>query len=199
MGKITIHPPQIDLTRFQPHGLKWAELVVAVGRLSPEKNFGNLIHAVGQLDWPRLVLIGDGPLYGELCWLADAVGDDRVVLLGAIPNDRVARWLSLAEYFVCPSLYEQAPKVVWEAMASECACVISAQVGVVEDGVTGYLCDPDVCGIGTALERARKDENRREVAKAARKLVEGHLYAFQELIVAGRPTASSGAGKPALG
>ena len=86
---------------------------------------------------------------------------------------------------MCPSVYEQAPKVVWEAMASSCACVISAQVGVVEDGVTGYLCDPDVCGIGTALERARKDENRLRVVKKARQYVCRHFVADGQMATMG--------------
>ena len=86
-------------------------------------------------------------------------------------NSEVAKVLGQATYFVLPSLYDQSPKVVWEAMASGCACIVSAQVGIVEDGVTGWLMDPTVPGIRAGIERARNWPNRKVVCEAARKCV----------------------------
>lgn len=194
MPKVVVTPPQIDTTLFRP-GPKYENLIVSVGRLSPEKNIVPLILAAAELPWARLLIIGDGPLWEEVTRLAAAVGQ-RVDVAGTMRNAEVAKVLAQATYFVLPSLYDQSPKALWEAMACSCACVVSAQVGVVEDGATGYLCDPTVCGIGTAMERARKDENRQRVVAAARYLAYATRYTFSDQIVAGRPHADSGGGYP---
>ena len=191
MSKIIVTPPQIDTDLFRPRP-KYENLIVSVGRLSPEKNHAPLILAVAEIPWARLMIISDGPLAAQLIRLAVAV-EPRVVLTGSLPNAEVAKVLGQATYFVLPSLYDQSPKVVWEAMASSCACIVSAQVGIVEDGVTGYLCEPSVCGISTAIERARKDEKRQRVVKAARRWVEGHPSTSGSLIVESGCPAASGA------
>lgn len=174
MGKVVITPPQIDTDLFKPRP-KYENLIVSVGRLSPEKNHAPLILAVAELHWALLLIIGDGPLRPQLTRLAGAVGR-RVDLAGTMANSEVAKVLGQATYFVLPSVYDQAPKVVWEAMSAECACIVSGQVGVVEDGKTGYLCDPSVCGISTAIGRARKDENRQRVVKNAREFVRSRFH-----------------------
>ena len=171
MGKVIVTTPRIDTTLFRPAAHKWLGLVAAVGRLSPEKNIAALISAVAGLSWPRLWIAGDGPLHVELYALVESVGDNRIVLLGNVPNDLVAVILSKSEYFVLPSLYDQAPKALWEAMACACTCIVSAQVGVVEDGVTGFLCNPTAEGIRVALERSKNDPKRDRIAQEARRWV----------------------------
>ncbi|HLC06133.1 MAG TPA: glycosyltransferase family 4 protein [Anaerolineales bacterium] len=169
MSKVVVTPPKIDTDLFRP-GPKYENLIVSVGRLSPEKNHSTLILAAAELPWALLLIVGDGPLRPQLTRLAGAVGR-RVDVAGTMANSEVAKVLGQATYFVLPSLYDQSPKVVWEAMASECACIVSAQVGVVEDGVTGWLCEPSVCGISTAIERAKKDPRRQAICQAARMCV----------------------------
>ncbi|HAM41563.1 MAG TPA: hypothetical protein DCP69_09560 [Candidatus Omnitrophica bacterium] len=171
MGNIVVVPTHIDTDLFRPAAHRWPDLIAATSRQSPEKNIGALIAAVAYLPWAHLWVVGDGPLHWELSSLVASIWGSRIILLGSVPNDRVAGILSQSEYFVLPSLYDQAPKSLWEAMASGCLCVVSAQVGVVEDGVTGYLCDPDPSGIRAALERARMDPRRELVRDAARKYI----------------------------
>lgn len=197
MPKVIITPPVINTDLFRPRP-KYENLIVSVGRLSPEKNHAPLILAVAELPWALLLLIGDGPMRPQLTRLAGAVGR-RVDVAGTMANTEVAKALAQAAYFVLPSLYDQAPKVVWEAMACECACVVSAQVGVVEDGVTGWLCTPDVPGIRAGLERAREDENRQRVVGAARCFVSAHSVAFSNPIGDRRHPSASGAGVPVVG
>ena len=177
MPKVVVTPPQIDTALFKP-GPKYEDLIVSVGRLSPEKNHAPLILAVAELPWAKLLVIGDGPLRKELTGLVCAVNGSApmILLLGTLPNAKVAELLAQATYFVLPSLYDQAPKALWEAMSAECACIVSAQVGVVEEGVTGYLCTPDVSGIRAALERARTDPKRSRMAQNARRLVHSLFY-----------------------
>ena len=169
MGKIIVTPPAIDTELFRPRP-KYENLIVSVGRLSPEKNHAPLILAVAEIPWALLLLIGDGPLLGQLSRLAAAVGK-RVYVAGTIRNSEVAKVLAEATYFVLPSLYDQAPKALWEAMSAGCACIVSAQVGVVEDGVTGYLCDSNIRGISAALEFVRKDQRRPSIQAAGRQWV----------------------------
>jgi len=180
MSKIVITPPAIDTDLFRP-GPKYENLIVSVGRLSPEKNHAPLILAVAEIPWALLLIVGDGPLRGQLTRLAGAVGR-RVDVAGTMANSEVAKVLGQAAYFVLPSLYDQSPKVVREAMACESACIVSAQVGIVEDGVTGWPCEPTVPGIRGGIERARKDPKRKVICGAARKLAEtnstmGKVYA----------------------
>ena len=174
MPKVVVTPPQIDTALFAP-GPKYENLIVSVGRLSPEKNHAPLILAVAEIPWALLLIIGDGPLLAQLNRLAGAVGR-RVDVAWTMANSEVAKVLGQATYFVLPSLYDQAPKSLWEAMSAECACIVSGQVGVVEEGVTGYLCTPDVSGIRTALERARTDPKRSRMAQNARRLVHSLFY-----------------------
>jgi len=170
MGRIVVVPPLIDTDLFRP-GPKYEHLIVAVGRLSPEKNHAPLILAVAELPWALLLIVGDGPLRGQLDVLARAVWP-RVVLTGSLQNGEVARVLGQATYFVLPSLYDQSPKAVWEGMACGCACIVSARVGVVEEGITGWLCEPSVDGIRTAIELARGSPKRQAICQAARELAE---------------------------
>ena len=197
MGKIIVTPPAIDTDLFRPRP-KYENLIVSVGRLSPEKNHAPLILAVAELQWALLLIVGDGPLRPQLTRLAGAVGR-RVDVAGTMANAEVAKVLGQATYFVLPSLYDQSPKVVWEAMACQCACIVSAQVGIVEDGVTGWLCDPTVPGIRAGLELARKDENRQRVVRAARFFVHAHSDTLSKPIVDGKPPVASGAGSPVVG
>ena len=184
MGKIVVTPPAIDDTELFKPRPKYENLIVSVGRLSPEKNHAPLILAVAEIPWALLLIVGDGPLRPQLTRLAGAVGR-RVDVAGTMANGEVAKVLGQATYFVLPSLYDQAPKVVWEAMSSECACIVSAQVGIVEDGVTGWLCEPSVQGIRSAVERARKDENRLRVVKKARQYVCRHFVADGQMATMG--------------
>jgi len=53
MGKVHVVPPAIDPDRFRPRP-KFEDLIVSVGRLSPEKNHAPLILAVAELPWASL-------------------------------------------------------------------------------------------------------------------------------------------------
>jgi glycosyltransferase involved in cell wall biosynthesis len=94
---------------------KW---LVTVGRLSTEKNQARLIRAFALAHHrrpdTRLLIVGDGPLRGDLMSLADRCGvKDRVTFAGYLANPFPA--MASADCFVMSSDYEGQPMVILEA------------------------------------------------------------------------------------
>jgi glycosyltransferase involved in cell wall biosynthesis len=92
--------------------------VAAAGRMSGEKGFDLLIEAIATLADPQihLVLLGEGPLLGDLKQLAAARGvADQVEFVGFQSNPYA--WFARADAFVLSSRYEGFPNVVLEALA----------------------------------------------------------------------------------
>jgi glycosyltransferase involved in cell wall biosynthesis len=145
-----------------------APLALFVGRLAAQKRVDDLLKALDLLQHVRpdlrTLIVGDGPLRGDLEELANAFrlgGSAR--FLGH--RDDVPRLLAAADLLVLPSLYEGLPNVVLEAMRFRKPVVATAAPGtteVVTDGQTGLLVPP----------RAPK-----ELARAIRTLVDEPEYA----------------------
>lgn len=98
--------------------------IVAVGRLSEEKNFGMLIEAFAELNLMdyKLHIYGDGPLRKELESLIERQGvENQVVLEGHV--ERVVDKIQGADIFVLSSNHEGMPNVLLEAMAMGLACI----------------------------------------------------------------------------
>lgn len=111
-------------------GLSTRYLLITVCRLTGWKGVDGLIRALPELG-PEvgLVVVGDGPLYGELTALAEQQGvSDRVRFLGTVPRERVASLLRACDVFVLNSTYEGLPHVVLEA-ASAGLPVIATDAG----------------------------------------------------------------------
>lgn len=107
-----------------------APKLLAIGRLSPQKNFARLIHAFalarrdGGADFAdaRLAIAGDGPEHDELVTLARSLGvASQIDFLGF--RDDVAQLLQAADRFVLSSNYEGLPAVVIEALGSGCPVI----------------------------------------------------------------------------
>lgn len=114
-------PNPIDSTIFPEYFLgKRRKTVVAVGRLSNQKNFANLINAFSLLksefDEYHLEIYGEGPLHQSLDNLIDELNlNDRVRLMGAHRN--VLELIKDTSLFVMSSDYEGYPNALAEAMA----------------------------------------------------------------------------------
>lgn len=94
-------------------------MIVAAGRLVPEKGFDTLIDAVASLpfDDVDLVILGAGPDEQRLRQHAiDRRIADRVHFQGYVPDIRP--WLDKARLCVLSSLYEGFPAVIIEALAA---------------------------------------------------------------------------------
>lgn len=112
-----------------------AVLVGAAGRLSPEKRYGDALHAFAQAaqgpTTARLVLFGEGPDRDALEALAATLGlNDRVVFPGW--RDEVRQWLPAFDIVVHPSSIEGLPNTVLEAMAGGAAVIASDAGGTRE-------------------------------------------------------------------
>ncbi len=166
------------------------KVVGAIGRLSPEKGFGDLIRAVHGLvtgDGDRLDIelwiAGDGDARPDLERQIKALGlEDRVKLLGFC-SDPIAFYHAL-DLFTLSSLREGLPNVVLEAMSMSVPVVSTRVAGVpkmLTDGETGLLCPIGQPGeLAEAMRRALTDSalSQRLVA-AGRELIERE-YSFTQ-------------------
>jgi glycosyltransferase involved in cell wall biosynthesis len=135
----------IDVVRFAFSGPRPGGPIVALARLSPEKDLANLVRATAlaaeQVRDLQVEIGGGGPLLEELTQLAVDLGmGERIRFLGDVRD--VPALLSRARMFVLPSRSEGIPLTVLEAMACGLP-VVATRVGglseVVDQGVTGML------------------------------------------------------------
>jgi glycosyltransferase involved in cell wall biosynthesis len=108
-------------------------VVLAVGRLAAQKDFGTLLEAAAHwqdlVPLPLLAIAGDGPLAGELRARAASLGIDAE-FLGR--RDDVADLLAAATVFVLPSRWEGQPLVLQEALRAG-AAIVATGVGGITD------------------------------------------------------------------
>lgn len=101
---------------------------LAVGRLEPEKNIGDMVAAFSRFavtqPRARLSIAGKGTLAGEASKIAGAAGvQDRLELLGFRKD--VPELMARSRIFLSFSRYEGMPNVVMEAVSSGLPAVIS--------------------------------------------------------------------------
>lgn len=124
------YTPEFAATPASPRVRGKPPRLLALGRLSPQKNFARLIHAFalarrdGGADFAdaRLAIAGDGPEHDELAALAQSLGVAKQIdFLGF--RDDIAQLLQTADRFVLSSNYEGLPAVVIEALGSGCPVI----------------------------------------------------------------------------
>ena len=121
-------------------------LIVAAGRLAPQKGFATLIEAAAR--WqdlspaPLLAIAGEGPLRAELTAAAAPLGP-AVRFLGHRAD--VPALLAAADVFVLPSVWEGQPLILQEALRAG-RPIVATRVGGIP-GLTGedgaLLIPPD--------------------------------------------------------
>jgi glycosyltransferase involved in cell wall biosynthesis len=130
-----------------------------VGALSPEKDVGGLLTALGELPDVVLLVAGEGPEAPHLRRLAEQHARGRVRFLGEVPDPGAV--YAAADLLVLPSRSEGMPAVVIEAGLRGTASVVT-RVGAVpemiEDGATGILTPPgDPEALAVAIRRGLAD------------------------------------------
>lgn len=123
-------------------------VVLFVGRLVEKKGVKYLIEAMRNIE-AMLVIVGDGPLKGELERQAAAM-KEKIVFLGVRTHEELKEIYASADIFVAPSVTakdgdkEGLGLVMLEAMASGLPVVASDSGGIrqlVRNGVNGLLCE----------------------------------------------------------
>ena len=130
-------------------------------------------------------MIGDGPLRRPLEQKLREEKVSNIVLLGTVPHKSLPTELNKSEIFVLPSLYDGSPRALIEAMACGLP-VIGSNTDeireIVEDMVTGLICDLDSAPIRRAITELLSDSNlRAKLGSNARMHVEKN-YSFQKVL-----------------
>ncbi|SEG91422.1 Glycosyltransferase involved in cell wall bisynthesis [Nonomuraea solani] len=144
-------------------------VVIAAGRLVPQKGFDLLIAAFAQVvpehpEW-RLRVFGTGPRKGQLAGLIEQYGlGEHVELPGR--TERMERELTDASVYALSSRFEGLPMVMIEAMTHALPVVAfdcpTGPKDVLTDGVDGVLVPPrDVDALAAALNRVIADRELR--------------------------------------
>ncbi|HLD05345.1 MAG TPA: glycosyltransferase family 4 protein [Candidatus Nanoarchaeia archaeon] len=147
----------MDLQRFKPSPSKSKEirgklrvsnapLILYTGRFMPIKNVSLLITAmrfvVDQQSNAKLILVGEGPLEGKLRGEVKRLGLEKNVIFAGRVTPGIESYYAAADVFCMPSLYDNFPNSVLEAMSSGLPIVATNVGGIplqVKDGKNGFL------------------------------------------------------------
>ncbi len=193
---------QVDEAFFDCPACTKAHDILAVGRLTAQKNHALLIRAyaaLGPVD-DRLVIYGEGEKRAELEALISDLGLEGRVLLPGLSAD-IPHDIGSAKLFVLPSDYEGMPNALLEAMAlglpciaSDCPCGGPAEL--IEHGENGLLFPVgDEQALTAALRELLNDGDKRAVlARKAREkagdfrpeIIFKHWESYVQSIINGR-------------
>lgn len=150
-SRLTVIPYGVDTARFVPGDLSGGKECIhigSVGRFVPMKGHVTLLRAIPKIKASttfRVVLYGDGPLRPTYESVLDELKlGDIVFMPGAITN--VSEAYRDLDIYVQPSREEALPIAVLEAMAAGLPIIGTRIAGIpeqVEDGVNGFLVEPD--------------------------------------------------------
>lgn len=111
---------------------------------------------------------------GDMADILLSAHAQNLQLTGWLTHAEVAQWLAQADIFLMPSLWEGMPLALIEAQAAGIPAVVPNVVGcrdVVQDGVTGFVCESDeeICArtrelIADASLRRRMGDNAAHMA-----------------------------------
>lgn len=177
------HLPERAETR-KPWQCGERDVVLFVGRLSPEKNATALLSAARLLPNTHLVFAGSGPQQRELERQASRGLEGRCTFLGFVPQSKLPAIYAAADVMVLPSHYEPWGLVVNESLACGCPVVASKLVGAARDLVPEELrFDPrEPLDLVRAIRawRARRDRGP-DLREWARGQVAGFDFAHDAL------------------
>jgi glycosyltransferase involved in cell wall biosynthesis len=190
--RVEVIPNGLDTGMFQPRPKEVArdlldlphdKKIVLFGAMGvaadPNKGFHLLQAALRELGR------GGADLVAVIFGADDAAGISvpgmTVVSLGRIHDDRkLAVLYAAADLFVAPSLLENLPNTVMEAMACGTPCIAFNQGGMtdlIDHEVTGYLAQPyEAADLANGMQQLLENDGRRqEMSARCRRKVEGEF------------------------
>lgn len=150
-------------------------VIIHISNFRPVKRIGSIIKIfcnISKKIKSKLLLVGDGP---EMCKIRNMVSkldiDDKVLFMGR--QDNIIPLLNISDLYMLPSKSESFGLSALEAMSCEVPVIGTSMGGlkeVVEDGISGYICDPDDIGKMSkiAISILASKKRRIEMGKAAR-------------------------------
>ena len=127
----------------------YTPVIGTVGRMEEQKNpffFLELVSGlVSQGKLKKAVWIGDGRLRPEITQRCKETGMSVILHIDGWRNDVIDR-LRAIDIFILPSRFEGLPLALQQAMCAGlpvCATDVDGMREAIEDGVNGYLCQPD--------------------------------------------------------
>lgn len=147
----------------------WGDYVFMVSRLTPLKRADLFLEALARPEAAgvRAVLAGDGSERERLEALVRQRGlADRVTLTGRLSDDQLLDHLARCRVVCFPPLEEDYGFVTAEAFASHKAVITCRDSGgpaeLVEDEVSGFVCEPTPAALAVALARAMRGDGSAE-------------------------------------
>lgn len=185
-------------------------VILAVGRLTRQKDFGTLLRAVAIANHTRpvkLILLGEGRRRPVLETLVAELGlGGQVEMMGHV--DDVGCWLSRANLLVSSSLWEGSPGAIIEAFAAGCRVVATScpggSVELLSNSAGGALVpmrDPAAmaAAILAEIEHPRDIEELRALAAPYRDDGRAAALYLEAIAAARRWRAVRGSGAAAVG
>lgn len=153
-------------TRFKADIKEGELLLFSSGRLDTQKGYEYLLRALALIKdrapGLKTVIAGTGPLEKKLLSLAGELKlDYRVRFCGE--QEHIRPWLSAADIFVLPSLWEGVPNSLLEAMSAGKPCLATSVDGVLEAAAP----ETDILTAGPASPAALADQLLRLYAEPA--------------------------------
>lgn len=144
--RVEVIPNGVDIGLFSPNGAKLRTdyllsksrnpdlnltrpFVLSTSRLVREKRLDLLIKAVSRLETGTLILVGDGAARKKLVDLGGRLLKNRIVFMGRMTQEEIAKLYRLCDVFSLPSHNEAFGNVLIEAMASGLPVVATDEEG----------------------------------------------------------------------
>ncbi len=146
------------------------KILLFVGRLGQEKNIGLLLESFllvnNEINNTTLVLVGGGPEAEELRTKANKLGlAGKIIFTGTLSPPEVINCYAGSDLFVFTSVTETQGIVIAEAKAAGLPVVAVGANGVsemVENGLDGYLTEPEPVQFADRICLVLKNDNLRE-------------------------------------
>lgn len=145
------------------HGLSARGYVLAVSSVTPHKNFGVMVDAIGRLKNSQLTVAVAGAMNHAVFGRTELGAHERLTLLGYVDDAELRSLYENAAAFVFPSLYEGFGLPALEAMALGCPVIASNAASLPEicGDAALYFSPRDPADLARAMERLALDDGLR--------------------------------------
>ena len=167
----TLYPPPRLAPRLRAGDA--GNYLLTVARLEGHKRIDLVIQAMTKIDSSvRLVVVGDGPLRGELQELSMSCGlNERITFCGAVDDEALIEFYAKAIGVVYVPYDEDYGYVTLEAFYAKKPVLTTSDAGgpleFVVDSVNGFVSDPNPEALANAINRLTVDRSAASILGSA--------------------------------